>query len=551
VFKVSDGKQDTVANLHEESTLFVCKNVDYYRPFDRVGGQAQVLAHHTLIAVCSGTGRLGLGLHKLDISSGWFVLLPPGTYVELEDQSASYEHKLEWFVLSFDLVKIDDGGHREHVRLPESAFYSEAADWNKAITDLLLQWPQRHAGMAEALRFQGMFNLRMADVLTRIQESSANDINLGQQGSVLEQVLAYIHQHYDKKISRKDAIELSGLPTRTFTLRFKQRQGITFNEYLNRIRIHKAIEWLLLSDAPLSEIASKVGYADEFYLSRKFKQIIGVSPSAFVKKTKTYAAMEDAYTVDLLTLGVVPRTAVMNDWVGRHFDRALEAGGCRQMRWGMLKEERLDVLRAIKPDLIIAPMMGVIERDQLSAIAPLIEMPWQGVGWKQHFERVAALVGRKAQARAWLSAFEIKLGEVKSALAERMDDEATVAIMNVRSNSLRIYASTYMGGDLLYDSLRFNPPPLVEDMRRKGIDNLYMNDEQMFFLDADYIFLTVEDHAVAKARLEKLKAAPRWHDIRAVQRKRVFEVDMAKWYGYAPAALEAQLADVMKYMLGE
>ncbi len=532
----------------EPTALLACRNIDYYRPYDRVGGQAQVLAHHTLIAVCSGSGRLSVGMCRLDLSSGWFVLLPPGAYMELEDQSASYEHKLEWLVVSFDLIPSGDSDSVETERLPESAFYSEDAEWNKSITDLMLQWPLRLAGMAEAIRFQGMFSIRVADVLTRIQAANAMDVRLEQRSSILEQVFAYLHRHYDKKITRDDAALLSGLPIRTFTMLFKQRQGITFNEYLTRIRLNKAIEWLLLTDASLHEIALKTGYADEFYLSRKFKQVIGLSPSAYVKKHKTYATMEDAYTVDLLTLGIVPCTAVMNDWVADRFDDELESGGCRIMGWGMMKEEKLDVLRAMKPDIIIAPELGVIERDQLTAIAPLIEMSWQGVNWRQHFERVAALVGKQKQAKEWLVAFEAKLGQAELALAGELDEQATVAILNVRANSLRLYASGYMGADLCYDLLGLNPPPLVEDMRRKGIASLYMNDEQMFFLDADLIWLTVENHATAFARLDKLKASPRWQAFRAVRSQKVYEVDMGKWYGYAPAALDAQLDDVMEHM---
>jgi AraC-like DNA-binding protein len=57
--------------------------------------------------------------------------------------------------------------------------------------------------------------------------------------------------------------------------------GLTPNEYINEVRLIKAMELFQANPGVYSvkEMASKVGYRDEKYFSRQFKQRFGVLPS--------------------------------------------------------------------------------------------------------------------------------------------------------------------------------------------------------------------------------------------------------------------------------
>jgi AraC-like DNA-binding protein len=50
--------------------------------------------------------------------------------------------------------------------------------------------------------------------------------------------------------------------------------------YLSRWKMHAALTWLRQCDAPLSQLASKLGYESEAAFSRAFKRLMGVSPGA-------------------------------------------------------------------------------------------------------------------------------------------------------------------------------------------------------------------------------------------------------------------------------
>ncbi|MEK4351950.1 response regulator [Paenibacillus sp. FSL R5-0475] len=65
---------------------------------------------------------------------------------------------------------------------------------------------------------------------------------------------------------------------------FKQDTGRSIVQYMNELKINKAIELLKLPDTRIKEVASQVGIDDPFYFNRVFKKVVGLSPSDFRKK---------------------------------------------------------------------------------------------------------------------------------------------------------------------------------------------------------------------------------------------------------------------------
>jgi AraC-like DNA-binding protein len=56
-------------------------------------------------------------------------------------------------------------------------------------------------------------------------------------------------------------------------------------QYLLRWKMHTALKWLKGSDAPLSQLANKLGYESEAAFSRAFKRLMGISPGAARRQT--------------------------------------------------------------------------------------------------------------------------------------------------------------------------------------------------------------------------------------------------------------------------
>ena len=76
------------------------------------------------------------------------------------------------------------------------------------------------------------------------------------------------------------ANDASSSPSRLSAL-FREHFGISVIKWRDQIRMLKAKELVVHSQDPIGDIASRVGYPDALYFSRRFKDHFGVAPSHF------------------------------------------------------------------------------------------------------------------------------------------------------------------------------------------------------------------------------------------------------------------------------
>jgi two-component system response regulator YesN len=63
---------------------------------------------------------------------------------------------------------------------------------------------------------------------------------------------------------------------------FRKYTGLSFNNYLTRSRIEKAKQYLSGGSTLIKEAATLTGFSDQFYFSKVFKSLTGLSPSEFI-----------------------------------------------------------------------------------------------------------------------------------------------------------------------------------------------------------------------------------------------------------------------------
>ena len=103
-------------------------------------------------------------------------------------------------------------------------------------------------------------------------------------GMLVKQACAYIQQNYTRSFSLEELSETIGVSKSYLSRIFKMDTGIPLWDYLNRYRIQKAKELLLITDESITAIAADVGYEDTSYFSRVFHEIAGCSPRAYRQK---------------------------------------------------------------------------------------------------------------------------------------------------------------------------------------------------------------------------------------------------------------------------
>ena len=99
----------------------------------------------------------------------------------------------------------------------------------------------------------------------------------GKRQNVIDQILKYIEQHYTEDLSLKTISRLFYINPVYLGRIFKISTGISFNDYINKIRIKEAKKMLRVDDYKISDIIKKLGYQNQEYFYRVFRKYEGIS----------------------------------------------------------------------------------------------------------------------------------------------------------------------------------------------------------------------------------------------------------------------------------
>lgn len=103
---------------------------------------------------------------------------------------------------------------------------------------------------------------------------------------LLNEIIKFTHENFSNDIDLRSITDRFNINMYHFCHIFKAYTGKTFKEYLNNVRIDKAEELLMTTDDTVSEIAFMCGFNDSNYLSRKFRQLKGMTPREARKSCK-------------------------------------------------------------------------------------------------------------------------------------------------------------------------------------------------------------------------------------------------------------------------
>jgi len=96
----------------------------------------------------------------------------------------------------------------------------------------------------------------------------------------------YADQHYAENLSLQWVTDCYHIHPNYFSRRFKQVVGISFNDYLTRVRMTRSKELLVTTSLKITRISQLVGYEDQNYFCHVFKKATGFSPSAYREENR-------------------------------------------------------------------------------------------------------------------------------------------------------------------------------------------------------------------------------------------------------------------------
>ncbi len=101
------------------------------------------------------------------------------------------------------------------------------------------------------------------------------------EGIIINKIKEYIHNNYNKNINLNQLAEIAYVHPTYLSILFKKKTCQNFTEYLTKLRIERAKEFLDDISLRISDVSYKVGYDSPKHFSKTFKEITGITPKEY------------------------------------------------------------------------------------------------------------------------------------------------------------------------------------------------------------------------------------------------------------------------------
>ncbi len=102
----------------------------------------------------------------------------------------------------------------------------------------------------------------------------------------LRGIILYVNEHYTEPIQQCAVAERFYFTREYFSRFFRKNTGMTFKEFLMKVRVRAAREEILKTDKSMLEIAMDTGFTDARSLIHAFKVVYDTTPYQFRKQNK-------------------------------------------------------------------------------------------------------------------------------------------------------------------------------------------------------------------------------------------------------------------------
>ncbi|UHA74842.1 AraC family transcriptional regulator [Paenibacillus sp. 481] len=507
---------------------------------------------HMLIAAVSGRGEVMIDERSYLLRQDTVYVCAPGqTYVITVDPKEA----LELFVIRFDLFRASTYTHRtergEHSAsyvIGKDIFYDKeeipiyaAAQMATLCTSMYNYWLSEDE--LERFRSSLLFH-KLFYHLIKSARSIPNDSL-----TLLERAKEYMNNHFHHNLSIEQLAGIAEVSPKYFVDLFKKTYGVSAIDYLTELRMNQAKLIMARSNVRLRDVAQQIGYNDEFYFSRKFKQVIGVSPSVYMQsRRRKIAAYGPAVLGYLFALNIIPYAAPLHPkWTAYYYKmyRTHIPVHLNAYRYNYYWEANLEALRQAQPDIIVSTdELSSNEQEQLNGIAPVCYAPRTGEGWRQQLRQIAECLGAAKEAELWLSSYERKVASAREILHRELKNDTFLFIRMVKNNYY-LYSSRSMA-EAFHGDLQLAP---AHSYGQAVVDEP-LTLEQLAEINPDRIMLLIFQEADTWAHWRELQHFPQWQKLSAVRNNHVTLISSDVWLEHSPLGHERIVNEVLDLISG-
>ncbi len=228
-------------------------------------------AHHQLVYMIKGTVHIQIGQTEYFLPEGFIGLIPSSQSHSMR----SWNEKVKMFLIYFP----SDVCFQEFTSLNSNDFIIENIRYISKQHETID--PKRNKTTYDYI-------YSFLCLLLKIDDNNTFPVKglIAPKNERLARVLQYLKENFREDITLSGMAEEFGFTKRNLTRLFK-KENLSFNNYLNYIRIIHAIELFSEHHENIADVAYEVGYNSASHFSRTLKKYTGHAPRDFIKVNAT------------------------------------------------------------------------------------------------------------------------------------------------------------------------------------------------------------------------------------------------------------------------
>lgn len=532
-----------------------------------------------LLLVDSGEGELSMNGEVCHIGASFAAHMIVGTSYTLTARSED----LQYIVIMYQVTSMEGASlvmpsYRKHPL--NTSFIQDSVtqtEWVQVAEKIITKW-SRGEGL-ERFHANALMQGIIYELIMEYESSQG-----GAKSDMVDAVARYISGHYRQNLELKELAALAGCSVRQLQRRFKQEKELGPMEYVIQLRMESASRMLRHTDAPIGEIADRMGYRDMYYFSRAFKKYFGVPPQRYrltsALRTDSYmldsllrnnmassyessegtvichmrgeycvtepprriAVLDVQYADHLLALELSPAGSVGTGSAPVNFPQYIRAGLRDTALLGTYEYPDLPAVEQLSPDLIICTEVHDQYYERLSRVAPVL-MFKRNESWQTILGLFGELTGKRAEAKRIIADYHRRTALLSEELAPVLAGKS-VALIRPLESLVRVHSPSHRTGAVLYRDLGLPAPLFVADTS----DTAYhISVDRLPVVHASHYFLLSNELMQNGISATEQRV---WGMLDEGERQHIHSVDAATWIGcYGPTGINGIVDQIAQAFL--
>lgn len=135
---------------------------------------------------------------------------------------------------------------------------------------------------ASRLEREARLSWTLAQLIGRYGEGRTPPPARNNEHQAVQKARRYIDEHFSEGVSLTELAAHVSLSPYHLLRAFHAEIGLPPHAYLDNVRVRRA-EYLIAAGKPLAEVSAETGFSSQSHLTRRFRQIIGVTPGQYAR----------------------------------------------------------------------------------------------------------------------------------------------------------------------------------------------------------------------------------------------------------------------------